>query len=83
MIARLLRWPILFYRRFISPLKPPMCRYLSTCSAYALEALDQHGALAGSWLSAKRICRCHPWGGSGHDPVPEPAESIPPQCPQG
>lgn len=70
MIAWLLRWPIRFYRRFISPLKPPMCRYLPTCSAYALEALERHGAVKGSWLATKRICRCHPWGGSGYDPVP-------------
>jgi len=47
------------------------CRYTPTCSAYALEALRGHGAVAGTILTAKRICRCHPWGGCGHDPVPE------------
>jgi len=47
------------------------CRFTPTCSAYALEALQTHGALAGSWLTTRRICRCHPWGGCGHDPVPE------------
>jgi putative membrane protein insertion efficiency factor len=62
---------VAFYRRFLSPLKPPCCRYLPTCSAYALEALERHGAVRGSWLAARRICRCHPWGGSGWDPVPD------------
>ena len=47
------------------------CRYSPTCSAYALEAVQKHGALTGSWLTAKRLCRCHPWGGCGHDPVPD------------
>jgi len=46
------------------------CRFEPSCSAYAMEALQTHGALVGSWLAAKRICRCHPWGGCGHDPVP-------------
>ena len=53
------------------------CRYTPSCSAYALEALRAHGALGGSWLAAKRICRCHPWGECGHDPVP----AKPPQVP--
>jgi uncharacterized protein len=47
------------------------CRFTPTCSQYALEAIQSHGALGGSWLALKRICRCHPWGGCGHDPVPE------------
>jgi len=46
------------------------CRFTPTCSQYALEALRTHGALTGSWLATKRICRCHPWGACGHDPVP-------------
>lgn len=47
------------------------CRFTPSCSQYALEALRTHGALAGSWLATKRVCRCHPWGRCGHDPVPE------------
>lgn len=59
-----------FYKGAISPMLPPSCRYTPTCSEYALEALRKHGPLRGSWLAIKRICRCHPWGGSGYDPVP-------------
>ena len=69
-MVRLLILPILFYRRFISPLFPPCCRFTPTCSAYAIEALQKHGTLKGSWLALRRILRCHPWGGSGYDPVP-------------
>ncbi|MDR1742461.1 MAG: membrane protein insertion efficiency factor YidD [Dysgonamonadaceae bacterium] len=61
-----------FYHYFISPLTPPACRYTPTCSQYAIEALQKHGFLKGTCLSVKRILRCHPWGGSGYDPVPEP-----------
>jgi len=61
---------IRFYRGYISPLKPPVCRFTPTCSEYALEAIMKYGAIKGSWLAIKRICRCHPWGGSGYDPVP-------------
>ena len=49
---------------------PPSCRYTPSCSAYAITALSRYGALRGSWLALKRIGRCHPWGGQGHDPVP-------------
>lgn len=59
------------YQLLISPLLPPTCRYSPTCSAYALEALRKHGAFKGGWLALKRIGSCHPWGGSGHDPVPD------------
>lgn len=58
------------YKGAISPMLPPSCRYTPTCSEYALEALRKHGPLRGSWMAIKRICRCHPWGGSGYDPVP-------------
>ena len=69
-MIRLLILPIRFYQRFVSPMFPPCCRFTSTCSAYAIEALQKHGALKGSWLALRRILRCHPWGGSGYDPVP-------------
>ena len=71
MVRRLLILAIKGYKRFISPALPPACRYLPTCSMYALEAIERHGTAKGVWLGAKRVCRCHPWGGSGYDPVPE------------
>ncbi|MEQ8655087.1 MAG: membrane protein insertion efficiency factor YidD [Kiloniellales bacterium] len=75
----LLRWltilPLLagiwFYRLFLSPFLGRQCRFLPTCSSYAEEALRHHGALRGTWLAVRRLARCHPWGGSGYDPVPE------------
>ncbi|MEL6317812.1 MAG: membrane protein insertion efficiency factor YidD [Pseudomonadota bacterium] len=71
-LARLVALPVHFYRYVISPLKPPTCRFQPTCSSYALEALAKHGAARGTWLTIRRVARCHPWGGSGYDPVPEP-----------
>ena len=62
--------PIRFYQLVLSPLLPKTCRFLPTCSSYAIEAVLVHGILRGSLLAAKRLARCHPWGGSGHDPVP-------------
>jgi putative membrane protein insertion efficiency factor len=60
------------YRQLISPLLgPPRCRFVPSCSGYALEAIERHGAWRGSWLTLRRLLRCHPWGGSGFDPVPE------------
>ena len=59
-----------FYQLCISPLKPPSCRFTPTCSHYAIEALRKHGPIRGLYLTAKRLLRCHPWGGSGYDPVP-------------
>ena len=69
-MQRLLLLLVRCYQYAISPMLPPRCRYTPTCSQYAVEALQKHGALKGGWLAAKRIGRCHPWGGSGHDPVP-------------
>lgn len=68
----LLRGLIRLYQLLVSPLLLPSCRYLPSCSDYAAEAITQHGALAGSLLAARRLLRCHPWGGSGYDPVPAP-----------
>lgn len=59
-----------FYQLAISPWLGRNCRYLPTCSAYTIEAIETHGAWCGVWLGTKRICRCHPWGSSGYDPVP-------------
>lgn len=70
MLARLLTYPIRIYKLLISPLLGGHCRYLPSCSEYAEEALRSHGAFRGSILAAKRLLRCHPWGGSGFDPVP-------------
>ncbi|MBI1453385.1 MULTISPECIES: membrane protein insertion efficiency factor YidD [Acinetobacter] len=72
-MVRLLHWFIRFYQIVISPLLGPRCRYIPTCSQYSLEAIHRHGAVRGVWLSVHRICRCHPWGGSGYDPVPAKA----------
>ena len=70
-MKRLLLWLIQFYRHSISPLTPPSCRFTPTCSAYAYEAINKHGALKGGWLAVKRLCRCHPfYKGDPFDPVP-------------
>ncbi len=73
-VSRVFAWPLLLlvklYRLTISPLIGANCRYQPTCSEYAIEALKVHGAFRGSALAAKRIARCHPWGGHGYDPVP-------------
>ena len=60
------------YQLFVSPIIGPRCRYLPTCSEYFLEAIENHGVLAGTKMGIKRIVRCHPWGAHGYDPVPEP-----------
>ncbi len=62
--------PIKFYKACISPMLPASCRFTPSCSTYALQAIMKHGIFHGTWLAVKRIMRCHPWGGSGYDPVP-------------
>lgn len=70
-LAHIAALPVRAYRLIFSPWVGHNCRYQPTCSAYALEALEKHGALRGSWLALKRISRCRPWGGSGIDNVPD------------
>ncbi|MDD3743227.1 MAG: membrane protein insertion efficiency factor YidD [Lentimicrobiaceae bacterium] len=61
---------IRLYQWAISPYLPPSCRYTPTCSQYGVEAIKKHGPVKGGWLTIKRVASCHPWGGSGYDPVP-------------
>jgi putative membrane protein insertion efficiency factor len=70
MLARLLVTLVRGYQVVISPLLPASCRYTPSCSQYAVEALQRHGALKGSWLAARRLGRCHPFRAGGYDPVP-------------
>lgn len=69
-LTKIMLLPIYFYKYSISPLLPPACRYTPTCSEYAIEALKKYGPLKGTHLAIRRILSCHPWGGSGYDPVP-------------
>jgi uncharacterized protein len=71
--ARVLVALISGYRRFVSPLMAPRCRFAPSCSAYALEAVREHGALRGAWLAVRRVGRCHPFHPGGYDPVPPAA----------
>ncbi len=72
--VKLLAYPFMIlirgYQMFVSPVLPSTCRFIPTCSEYSLQALRKYGILKGGWLSVKRVARCHPWGGHGHDPVP-------------
>ncbi|NNK83424.1 MAG: membrane protein insertion efficiency factor YidD [Flavobacteriaceae bacterium] len=78
MLKKVLIIPFVFlvrvYQTIISPLTPATCRYAPTCSHYTIEALKKHGLYHGGKLAIKRICSCHPWGGSGYDPVPDKKE---------
>ena len=69
--GQLLRALVRAYRYFVSPLLPQACRFYPSCSSYAEQALQDHGALRGGWLTARRLCRCGPWHAGGFDPVPE------------
>ncbi|KQM97893.1 membrane protein insertion efficiency factor [Sphingobium sp. Leaf26] len=70
MIARLLIFIARFWQVGPSRILPPTCRYAPSCSEYTIQAIRKYGAIKGSWLGFKRLMRCHPWGGSGYDPVP-------------
>lgn len=78
-IKKIIQFPFIalvrFYQLVISPLTPASCRYNPTCSQYTVEAIKEWGILKGGWLSIKRISSCHPWGGSGDDPVPKKNET--------
>lgn len=69
-MKRLLIGLLRFYQYAISPLLGRRCRFFPTCSEYAVEAVQKHGAMKGGWLGLKRVCRCHPWHPGGYDPVP-------------
>ncbi|HVU85291.1 MAG TPA: membrane protein insertion efficiency factor YidD [Puia sp.] len=72
-MLKILSWPLIalirFYQWVISPWLGPKCRFTPTCSQYAIEAFRKYGLFKGGWMAIRRISRCHPWGGSGHDPV--------------
>lgn len=69
-LAHIVALPVRAYRLLLSPWLGHGCRFQPTCSAYALDALERHGAVRGGWLALRRLMRCHPWGGQGYDPVP-------------
>ena len=69
-MSELLLKLIRFYRKYLSPTRPPCCRFVPTCSEYAMQAITKYGALKGSWLALRRLLRCHPFHKGGYDPVP-------------
>jgi putative membrane protein insertion efficiency factor len=82
-VALVLVLPIRGYQLAISPLLGPRCRFYPSCSAYAVESLLTHGPLRGSWLTVRRLLRCHPWNPGGLDPVPPKRPGAAPGAPQG
>ena len=76
-LRRVFVWPIRVYRRYLSPLKPPMCRFTPTCSEYAIGAVMTHGVIKGSLMATWRILRCNPFAQGGHDPVPPRRDAKP------
>jgi uncharacterized protein len=78
MLSAAMRLMVRAYQLIISPLLPPSCRFLPSCSDYAIEAFERYGALRGGGLALRRLARCHPWGGSGYDPVPRAAPTSKP-----
>ena len=75
-MRKLVILPIKFYRYAISPMMASHCRFYPSCSAYAIEAIEQHGYIKGGWLDNRRMGRCHPWNAGGLDPVPPPSSST-------
>jgi putative membrane protein insertion efficiency factor len=71
MLKKIFIWPIRLYQITLSPLLGSNCRYLPTCSQYMIDAINEWGPIKGIWIGIRRIGRCHPWGGHGHDPVPK------------
>jgi len=71
-VSRVLIGALRFYKKFISPLLPPRCRFAPSCSEYAMEAIETHGALMGSYYAVRRLLKCHPFHPGGYDPVPPP-----------
>ena len=82
-IAFVLLLPLRAYRRYLSPMMAPHCRYSPTCSAYAIEAVETHGPVRGSWLALRRVGRCHPFHAGGLDPVPMTSSGAVPMTPSG
>ena len=76
LVKTLFIYLIKFYKKCISPWLPGACRFQPTCSEYMIEAIEKHGIIYGIYLGIKRLLRCHPWGGSGFDPVPEPKKDT-------
>ncbi len=80
MIKGTIKFLIRSYQVLLSPLFPPSCRFTPTCSSYALEAVEVHGALKGTWIATRRILRCHPFGSLGYDPVEPSPKTEPGSC---